>query len=148
MAVVRTTETKHQWRCHYFWGCGKWSDPRMTTLWLPGALSQPPFRIFILRKPFVGTCAQVRKGSEGQWTMSPATTPLPLHPHPRPCLTCELWNGTSFERFILICSWLGVGLWWLFPRDFHREQQGAQSPAYAHREGRDGCISCMPFSVQ
>lgn len=102
MAVVRTTGTKHQWRCHYFWGCGKWSDPRMTTLWLPGALFQPPFGIFILRKPFVGTCAQVWKGSEGQWTMSPHPHPLTPTAAPPHVWALEWWlllkDSSSFAR--------------------------------------------------
>lgn len=128
MAVARTTETKHQRRCHYFWGCGKWSVRLMTTLWLPGALFQLLFGIFILTKPFVVKCAKVLKGSEGQWAM----------PHPQPHVNSGV--AAPFEKYILICSWLRAGLWWPFPGDFQPELQGAQAPARAHTESRDGLL--------
>lgn len=136
MAVARTTETKHQWRCHYFGGCGKWSVCLVTVLWLPGALFQGRrFGIFILTKPFVVKCAQVWQGSEGQWAM----------PQPQPHVNSGI--AAPSERFILICSWLRAGLWWLFPGDFQPELQGAQAPAHAHTEGRDGYTACMSSSL-
>lgn len=112
MAVARTTETKHQWRCHHFWGCGKWSVCLMTILWLPEALLQLHF----------GISCEMCSGPERKWGSVSSRTTAPL------------------ERLILICSWLRVGVWCLFPGDFQPELRGAQAPAHAHTEGRDAAF--------
>lgn len=99
----------------------------MTTLWLPGVLFQPLLGIFILRKSFVVKCAQIQKGSESRWAIPPRN---------------PVSSGIAFpfERFIIICSWLRVGLWWLFPGDFQPELQGAQAPSSSCPHGGQGWL--------